>query len=156
MCPINPRNSDTTSKGGPMISTFPTNATDLSGNGLRPLAPLSCIATETLNGEWDLSLIHPGDDQGKWAWLQAGSIVKAPVPAEFTPRRALLSVLCLIAPWYLPGEACANINEWVPALRRGEAVNITNPGNRQQSSLIRQICEVSWHQPCHINMQRVD
>ena len=74
-----------------MITIYSAVATDFSGNGLCVLAPSSCIVTETLNGEWELSLIHPVDDQGKWAWLQAGSIIKAPVPADVSPRRALLA-----------------------------------------------------------------
>ena len=69
-----------------MISIFPADATDFSSNGLCALAPSSCLVNETLNGEWELQLVHPLDDRDKWSWLQVGSIVKAPVPAAMTPR----------------------------------------------------------------------
>ena len=68
-----------------MITVFPQDATDFSTNGLCTLTPSSCVSMETLNGEWELFMIHPLDDPGKWAWLQAGSIIKAPVPAAPSP-----------------------------------------------------------------------
>ena len=73
-----------------MISIFPADATDFSSNGLCALAPSSCLVNETLNGEWELNLVHPLDDRDKWSWLQVGSIVKAPVPAAMTPRVKLM------------------------------------------------------------------
>ena len=73
-----------------MISIFSADATDFSSNGLCALAPSSCLVNETLNGEWELQLVHPLDTQDKWSWLQVGSIVKAPVPAAITPRVKLL------------------------------------------------------------------
>lgn len=73
-----------------MISIFPADATDFSSNGLCALAPSSCLVNETLNGEWELQLVHPLDDRDKWSWLQVGSIVKAPVPAAMTPRVKLM------------------------------------------------------------------
>ena len=73
-----------------MISIFSADATDFSSNGLCALAPSSCLVNETLNGEWELQLVHPLDDRDKWSWLQVGSIVKAPVPAAMTPRVKLM------------------------------------------------------------------
>lgn len=73
-----------------MISIFPPDANDFSTNGLCALAPSSCVVNETLNGEWELHLVHPLDDRDKWSWLQVGSIVKAPVPAAMTPRVKLM------------------------------------------------------------------
>ena len=46
-----------------MISIFPADATDFSSNGLCALAPSSCLVNETLNGEWELQLVHPLDDR---------------------------------------------------------------------------------------------
>ena len=69
-----------------MISVFSADATDFSSNGLCALAPSSCLVNETLNGEWELNLVHPLDDRDKWSWLQVGNIIKAPVPASMTPR----------------------------------------------------------------------
>ena len=74
-----------------MICVFPANATDFSTNGLGALIPTSCTVNETLNGEWELSLSHPLDENGKWARLQYGNIIKAPVPAAATPRVKLVA-----------------------------------------------------------------
>lgn len=64
-----------------MICIFDKKATDFSGNGLGPLSPSKCEVTETLNGNWELTLTHPLDEIGKWTRLQPGRIIKAPVPA---------------------------------------------------------------------------
>ena len=69
-----------------MICVFPSDATDFSGNGAGMLAPSSCTVTETLNGEYELTLEHPLDDGGKWQRLQEGRILRVPVPAEVTPQ----------------------------------------------------------------------
>lgn len=74
-----------------MICVFSATANDFTGNGLAALDPTACVVTETLNGEWELSLIHPIDEQNKWTFLQSGNIIKAPVPASSTPRINLLS-----------------------------------------------------------------
>ena len=47
---------------------------------------MSCSVTETLNGEWELTLVHDIDEFGKWARLSEGRILRAPVPAAMTPR----------------------------------------------------------------------
>ncbi|MDD6050559.1 MAG: hypothetical protein PUC00_04730 [Clostridiales bacterium] len=74
-----------------MICVFPSNATDFASNGLCVLTPTACSVTETLNGEWELSMTHPLDERDKWTYLQIGSIIRAPVPATMTPRVSLVS-----------------------------------------------------------------
>ena len=69
-----------------MICVYPANCTDFSGNGLGAVTPMSCTVTETLNGEWELTLEHPLDAQGKWRRLIEGNILRAPVPAASTPQ----------------------------------------------------------------------
>ena len=69
-----------------MICVYPANCTDFSTNGLGVVNPQSCIVTETLNGEWELTLVHPIDEMGKWQRLMEGCILRAPVPAAMTPR----------------------------------------------------------------------
>lgn len=73
-----------------MICVFPSDATDFASNGLCVLTPTACSVTETLNGEWELSMTHPLDDRDKWTYLQVGCIIRAPVPAAMTPRVALV------------------------------------------------------------------
>ena len=69
-----------------MICVYPADCTDFSTNGNGTLAPLSAEVTETLNGEYELTLVHPIDEAGKWQRLVEGCILRAPVPAAITPR----------------------------------------------------------------------
>ncbi|MEA4899083.1 MAG: phage tail spike protein [Christensenellaceae bacterium] len=69
-----------------MICVYLPDCTDFSTNGLGPVSPSSCTVTETLNGEWELTLEHPLDAQGKWRRLIEGNILRAPVPAASTPQ----------------------------------------------------------------------
>ena len=55
------------------------------------VSPSSCTVTETLNGEWELPLVHPIDDLGKWQRLTEGCILRAPVPAAMTPQINLVT-----------------------------------------------------------------
>ena len=74
-----------------MICVYAPDSTDFSGNGLGPVSPLSCTVTETLNGEWELTLEHPLDETGKWRRLVEGCILRAPVPAAMTPGITMIT-----------------------------------------------------------------
>ena len=74
-----------------MISIHPADAADFANNGLCVLTPTTCTVTETLNGEWELSMTHPLDGHDKWTYLQVGCIIRAPVPAAMTPRVAMVN-----------------------------------------------------------------
>ena len=52
---------------------------------------MSCTVTETLNGEWELTLEHDIDERGKWTRLSEDCILRAPVPAAMTPRVGLVT-----------------------------------------------------------------
>ena len=52
---------------------------------------MSCTVTETLNGEWELTLVHDIDERGKWTRLSEGRILRAPVPAAMTPSVGLVT-----------------------------------------------------------------
>ena len=52
---------------------------------------MSCIVSETLNGEWELTLVHDIDERGKWTRLSEGCILRAPVPAAMTPSVGLVT-----------------------------------------------------------------
>ena len=52
-----------------MICVYPADCTDFSTNGNGALSPLSATVTETLNGEYELQLVHPIDEAGKWQRL---------------------------------------------------------------------------------------
>ena len=74
-----------------MICVYPANCTDFSGNGLGAVTPMSCTVNETLNGEWELTLVHDIDERGKWTRLSEGCILRAPVPAAMTPSVDLVT-----------------------------------------------------------------
>ena len=44
-----------------MICVYPADCTDFSTNGSSTLAPMSAEVTETLKGEYELTLVHPID-----------------------------------------------------------------------------------------------
>ena len=52
---------------------------------------MNCTVTETLNGEWELTLVHDIDERGKWTRLSEGCILRAPVPAAMTPSVDLVT-----------------------------------------------------------------
>ena len=74
-----------------MICVYPADCTDFSSNGLGVVTPMSCTVTETLNGEWELTLVHDIDERGKWTRLSEGCILRAPVPAAMTPSVGLVT-----------------------------------------------------------------
>ena len=74
-----------------MICVYPAACTDFSGNRLGVVQPQSCTVTKTLNGEWELTLVHPIDEYGKWTRLSEGNILRAPVPAAMTPQMNLVT-----------------------------------------------------------------
>ena len=69
-----------------MICVYAANCTDFSNNGIGPVHPTSCLVSEKLNGEWELEMTHPLDENGVWLRLQEGRILRAPVPAATTPK----------------------------------------------------------------------
>lgn len=75
-----------------MICIYEADCTDFSNNGLGVLLPQSCSVTETLNGEYELTLTHPLDDAGRWTRLIEGRILRAPVPAAMTPQMKLVNL----------------------------------------------------------------
>ena len=68
-----------------MICIYPPDCTDFSTNGAGTLTPSSCTVTETLNGEYEVTLEHPIDEAGKWTRLNVGCILRVPVPEAMTP-----------------------------------------------------------------------
>lgn len=46
-------------------------------NGLAVLDPISCHSFQAENGRWDITLVHPLDDWGKWRYLIPQNVIKA-------------------------------------------------------------------------------
>ena len=75
-----------------MICVYPPDCTDFSNNGIGPVLPQSCTVTETLNGDWEVTLVHPIDADGKWKRLVENYILRVPVPAGYTPQTSISKV----------------------------------------------------------------
>ena len=81
-----------------MLCVYPANCTDFSNNGMGVISPSSAIVKETLNGSYELEIVHPYDAEGKWQRLVEGYIVRAPVPSAMTPQVKLAAIPCACAP----------------------------------------------------------
>ena len=68
-----------------MITVYAKDATDFANNGLGTLEPITCKVNETLNGAYEVVLVHPYDEAGKWMRLVNGCILRVPVPRSMTP-----------------------------------------------------------------------
>ena len=65
-----------------MISVYDIGNEDFEKNGDAVLTPTSTTVKQVAGGNYDITLEHPIDAEGKWAHLVPGAIVKAPVPKE--------------------------------------------------------------------------
>lgn len=69
-----------------MIAIYEKDATDFTSNGLGLLNPTSCVVTEIMNGNFEVTMFHSLDEEGKFSRIQEERIIKVPVPAGKTPR----------------------------------------------------------------------
>ena len=69
-----------------MVTVYGADAVDFTNNGLCVLSPTSCLVTETLNGEYEVVLVHPIDAAGKHRHLVHGNIIRVSVPQGRTPH----------------------------------------------------------------------
>ena len=65
-----------------MISVYDIGNTNYTGNGNAVLQPKECKLRNIAGGNYDLTMNHPIDPEGKWKHLVPGAIIKAPVPRE--------------------------------------------------------------------------
>ena len=65
-----------------MISVYDIGNENFDKNGDAVLMPTSATVKQVAGGNYDLTMEHPIDAEGKWAHLVPGAIVKAPVPRE--------------------------------------------------------------------------
>ena len=65
-----------------MICVFDIGNTDYTTMGNAVLQPTACKLHNTAGGDYDLTLEHPIDPEGKWKHLVPGAIIRCPVPRE--------------------------------------------------------------------------
>ena len=59
------------------IILYNMDETNFTHFGVRILTPLSCRITEELNGQYELEMEHPVDNDGTWAMIDELDIIKA-------------------------------------------------------------------------------
>jgi phage minor structural protein len=65
-----------------MISVFDIGNDNYEGNGNAILIPTEAKAKMVAGGNYDLTMTHPIDPEGKWKHLLPGAIIRIPVPEE--------------------------------------------------------------------------
>ena len=70
-----------------MVTIHEKTAQTFTTLGLGALLPSSCVVTEELNGAYELELVHPYDEGGKWQRIERGRILYAPTPQGMQPFR---------------------------------------------------------------------
>ena len=65
-----------------MICVYDIGNENYTGNGDAVLVPTEAKLKMIAGGNYDLSMTHPMDPDGKWAHLVAGVVLRVPVPAE--------------------------------------------------------------------------
>jgi len=65
-----------------VICAYDIGNSNFTNNGDVILTPTKCSIKNIAAGQYDLTMEHPIDPDGKWAHLQPEAIVKAPIPAE--------------------------------------------------------------------------
>lgn len=73
---------DNTKGAVPVICVYDIGNSNFTNNGNAILTPTKCTIKNVAAGQYDLTMEHPIDSEGKWAHLQPEAIVKAPIPAE--------------------------------------------------------------------------
>lgn len=68
-----------------MINIYSAKETDFASLGLTALEPIECTVEEQAGGKFELTLVHPIDDDLKWTYFQVGNILKAPCATRQTP-----------------------------------------------------------------------
>lgn len=70
-----------------MVTIHEKNARNFNTLGLGALLPSSCTVTEELNGSYELEMIHPSDEDGKWKRIEEERIIYASTPKGKQPFR---------------------------------------------------------------------
>ncbi len=68
-----------------LIALYAPDAADFSTLGLGALTPSECTVTWQAAGAYELTLVQPIDETLRWAQLQNGCIISAPVPVRESP-----------------------------------------------------------------------
>lgn len=62
-----------------MIEAYLPSNINFENNGDITLFPTKCEVHCVINGEWEMSLLHPIDCYGRWKYIQDNGVIKAPL-----------------------------------------------------------------------------
>ena len=65
-----------------MICVFDKDNLNFEGNGNAVLLPTEAKVRSVAGGNYDLTMVHPMEPEGKWRHLVPGAIVRVPIPEE--------------------------------------------------------------------------
>ena len=61
-----------------MIQIYEKGNTDFVYNGETVLIPEKCMLNAKLNDAWEMTLIHPVDEEGRWKYIKEEAVICAP------------------------------------------------------------------------------
>ena len=61
-----------------MIHLYRWDNDNFDRNGDVILMPISCRVTAGINRTWQVDLVHPIDDEGRWKHIEVGAVLKTP------------------------------------------------------------------------------
>lgn len=88
------------------IYVYAGDETDFTTTGVAgALIPTKCEHEEIAGGVSAISLEHPVDAMGKWAYIKCGSIIKADIPVRTTPEIDAGQVISTVETWIVKATA---------------------------------------------------
>ena len=61
-----------------MIQIYKPENTEFDKNGDMTLFPTEATVHPVLNGEWEVNITHPIDDEGRWKYIEEDAVLKMP------------------------------------------------------------------------------
>ena len=122
-----------------MICVYDIGNEEYQKNGDAVLTPLACKIRMAAGGNYDLTMTHPKDKDGKWKHLAEEAVIKAPVPKEIITT----AYTGMAADVYVTVEAAAlrsgpsepttiNYNAWVSGTSYEVGAKVTNANKNYQ------------------------
>lgn len=62
-----------------MVEIYKAGNEEFGKNGDMTLFPEECTVEVEMNGIWEMELIHPIDEQGRWKYIEEGAVIAAPL-----------------------------------------------------------------------------
>ncbi len=125
-----------------MIQVYEASNTNYEMNGDMVLLPDSCELEMELNGNWELTLKHLVDEEGRWEYLKEGNVICAPTPVGerqlfriHKKQKTYTQITVYARPVFFDAAKDVFLLDTRPTAKNGqEALNIMTAGTRYQAS----------------------